>query len=219
MINKSKIKILLLSPLILFLFSFNLNSQKYFEGTIKYKYDYIIKNDKLSIDRLKDFFGTSSEFYFKEGNFLERYDKGILKEQLYRMKDHRLYFRNKTSDTVNYSNTLLPGKQIIKTEINIDKDTVLGIICHELVIDYDDYKFSLYFNRDYAIDPDWYVDYKRNGKDVYSRLIKSIYLKFKLEYKDFILIGTAAEINRKKLEDSVFDLKKQEVLVEKTELK
>jgi hypothetical protein len=219
MINKSYKNTLFLLPLILILFSFNLNNQKYFEGTIKYRYDFVIKNDKISIDRLKDFFGTSIEFYFKEGNFLEKYNKGVLKEQLYRMKDHRLYFRNATSDTVNYSNTLLSGKKILNTEINLEKDTILGIVCHELVIDYDDYKFTLYFNRDYAIDPDWYLDYKRNGRDVYSKIIKSIYLKFKLEYKDFILVGTATEINRKKLDDSVFDLKKQEVLIEKAELK
>jgi hypothetical protein len=215
MINKSKYNILFLASVFLCLCSFNYSNPKYFEGIIKYRYDYTIKNDKISIDRLKDFFGTSSEFYFKEGNFLEKYDKGVLKEQLYRTMDHRLYFRSGTSDTVNFSNTLLPGKQIVKTEINLDKDTVLGNICHELIIEYDDFKFTLYFNRDFAIDSDWYSDFKRNGRDVYSRLIKSVYLKFKLEYKDFIVVGTATEINRMKLDDSVFDLKKQEVLIEK----
>ena len=201
MINKTVKTTILLVPCIFILLGFGVNNQKYFEGIIKYKYDFIVKNDKVSGDRLKDFFGSSIEFYFKEGNFLERYDKGVLKEQLYRKKDNRLYFRNVNSDTLLYTNAALPGKQIIKTEINLDKDTVLGIVCHELKIDYDDYKFTLYFNRDYTIDSDWYNDFKRNGKDVYTRLIKSIYLKFKLEYKDFILIGTATEINRKKIDD------------------
>src|SRR6476620_12000419 len=72
---------------------------KYFEGSITYKTDIVLKTKKVDSISLRKLFGTGSVLYFKEGNFVEVYENSLVKHQLYRKEENKLYFRKYATDT------------------------------------------------------------------------------------------------------------------------
>ena len=187
----------------------------YFEGRILYKNEYVVKTNKVDSDFLNKMGGKTADLYFKEGNYLEKYDSGFMLEQLYRQKENKVFLRLDNSDTLHWYYCDKPGQKIVKSEINPKKEIILGIPCDELTTYYDDKIVSFYYNSDsLRINPDWYKDFTSNNKNLNSQKMKAVYLKYKIERPDFIVTVTATSISRQKIDDNIFRVPENKILIQ-----
>jgi len=191
------------------------DDKNYFEGRIIYKNEYIIKTNKVDTTYLDKIFGKTADLYFKEGNYLEKYDGGSSLEQLYNKLDNKVYLKKDQSDTLYWFSCDKPGQKILKFEINRKKEKIVGIDCDELVTYYDNKTVSFYFNSDtLKINPDWYLNFKVSNKNLNTQKMKAIYLKYKIEYADFIATVTATSISNQKIDDKIFLVSQDKILIE-----
>ncbi|WP_294674994.1 hypothetical protein [uncultured Fluviicola sp.] len=191
------------------------SQSSFFEGRMTFKNEFVIKSNKTNLRDLEEFFGLKTEFFFKDGNFLERYDSGYMLEQLYLKEENRTYFRKDKSDTLYWLDSGLPGQKIRKIEINPKKEKILGIECDEMITYYDNKTVSYYFNSDtLRINPDWYKNFTSTNKHLNSRKMKAIYLKYKIENADFIATVVATSISHQKVKDDLFIIPEHRFLVE-----
>lgn len=191
------------------------NDKDYFEGKIMYKNEYIIKTDKVDSTYLDKIFGKTANLSFKEGNYLELYDGGFMLEQLYNKHDNKTYYKKNQSDTLYWFDCGMPEQKILKFEINPKKEKILGIDCDELVTYYDNKTVSFYFNPDtLKINPDWYKNFTISNKNLNTQKMKAVYLKYKIEYADFIATVTATSIIRQKIDDELFSVPNNKILIE-----
>ena len=77
---------------------------------------------------------------------MEKYDKGIMLEQLYNKHDNKVYIKEDESDTLHWLDCGVPGQKMLKFEINPKKEVILGIECDELVTYYPNKTVSFYFS-------------------------------------------------------------------------
>jgi hypothetical protein len=188
---------------------------QYFEGNIKFKNEYFIKTDKVTADYLDKIFGKTADLYFKEGNYLEIYDKGFMLEQLYRVPDNKNYIKRNGSDSLFWYSCSVPEKKMIKYEINPKKEKILGIECDEYITYYDNKTVTFYYNSDtLKINPEWYSRFTLTNKNINTSRMKAMYLKFKIEYPDFWFTVTATSITHKKIENKIFDIKQNTILIQ-----
>ncbi len=192
-----------------------LKSNDYFEGKITYNISYKFNTVSTSKPRMNKVFGEKSELFFKEGNYLEIYDGIFMSKQLYNKQDNKIYIEKSNKDTLYWTDCGQPGEKILRTEINHKKETILGIVCDELVVNYDFKTISYYFNSDsLSLDPDWFDPFTLTNKNLISQQMKAVYLKCKIEYADLSLSLTATSIVRQPIADQLFSVPEIMVLVE-----
>jgi hypothetical protein len=190
-------------------------TKNYFEGKLTFKNTYIIKTNKVDSTELDKIFGKTAETLFKEGNFLEKYDGGFMLWQIYNKYDNKNYVNRNQLDTVYWFDCGQKPQKIIRSEINFKKEKILGIECDELITYYDDKIITYYFNPDtLKINPEWYKEHTYSNKDINAKKMKSIYLKYKIEYPDMIFIVTATSIEWQSINDTLFFLPKNTILIE-----
>jgi hypothetical protein len=195
--------------------SSKLESNNFFEGRIIYKNEFIFKTNEIDTNSIIKFFGKTADLYFKEGNYVEKYDDGDMLEQLYRKQDNKIYIKRNQSDTLFWMNCGRPGKSILRFELNPTKETILGIVCDELITYYENKTVSFYFNSDtLKINPDWYSTFTLTNKNINTQKMKSIYLKYKIEYPNFIASVIATSISQQMLDSRLFTIPKNKILVE-----
>jgi hypothetical protein len=188
---------------------------EYFEGRITYRYDMETKSDTISQAALEELFGSTAELYFKEGNYLEIYEGGYMKEQLYNRKTNKVYFTDKyKGDTVFRVDAGKPGDEILRQELHPEKEKILNIECDELVLYYANKTISIYYNSDsLQINPDWYSNYTSYNKNIISRKMGALYLKYRMEYPGYIATLTATSILWQKIDDKFFKVPGEKILV------
>jgi hypothetical protein len=215
-INKPQYYFLLLSVFVLCSCSpgSKKHSSSFFEGNIKFKNEYIIKSDKVTPEQLDRSFGKTADLYFKEGNYLEIYDGGLTLNQLYRRLDNKTYVKKDYSDSLFWFNCAQSPQQMIRYEMNRKKETILGIVCDEYITYYDNKTVTFYFNSDtLKLDPEWYSQFTLTNKNTNTAIMKSMYLKFKIEYSDFLFTVTATSMNYENLDSKMFDIEKNAILI------
>lgn len=187
----------------------------YFEGRITYKHEIVSKNSELDSSLLIKILGRGSTLFFKEGNFLHKYDGGLFKQDLYNKKNNKIYITKVDSDTTFWSDCGMPGDTILNFSFTPKKEKILGIDCDELIIYFKNKTESDYYNSDsIRINPDWLKNFKFDGENLIDQKEKAIFLKHKTEYPNFILVETATGFYREKLDESIFEIAPNQILIE-----
>ncbi len=183
---------------------------KYFEGTVTYKGDFIRKTDKYDSATLALLTVQTTTLYTKEGNYLVIVESGITTRLLYRNKENKVYRQRFNSDSVYWSRCDQPGQKILKIEKKSNVESILGIECDEFKVFYENRTVTCYYNPDtLKSNPDWYKNSTSYNENIYSSEMKSLNLKSVIEYKDFVIIQTAININGQKLDDTLFEIPKK----------
>ena len=100
-------------------------------------------------------------------------------------------------------------------KINPKKEKILGINCDELITYYANKTVSFYFNSDtLKINPDWYKSFTLSNKNLNTQKMKSLYLKYKIEYPDFIATVTATSILWQTIDNKIFSAPTNKILIE-----
>jgi len=207
---------LLISSLILLFSSFlcsneqNQTDFKYFEGTVVYETEFINKTNKYDSVTLAVIVGSSTTLFSKGGNFLTIIENGITTNLLYRKDENKLYREKFTSDSVYWTRCDQPGQKIMKFSITPKVENILGIDCDELKVYYENKTVSYYYNSDtLKINPNWHKNFTYYNEDFYSQKMKSISLKTKIDYEDFVFISTAVRFSYQNLDNKIFEIPKK----------
>lgn len=188
---------------------------QYFEGQILYKNTFIPITTKYDTIQLYKRFGKEATLYFKEGNYLEMYDSGLMREQRFHKNENRIYYSQDVTDTLHWFSASRPAQKILRTEIHPKKEVILGIECDELVNYYLDKTISFYFNSDtLQINPEWFTNFSFANKNVNTEKMKSLYLKYKIESSDFTTIVTAVSIRPRPVDENLLAIPSSKILVQ-----
>jgi hypothetical protein len=187
----------------------------FFEGQISYTITIERKTGKYDSLLLQRIIGSSSEFYYRKGDELT-ITPGVLSSWgLYRVSDNRAYTIRAGYDSLYWESYGGPGPKIINAVITPGKETVLGILCDELKVTFENKTITSYFNRDtLQIDPALHKAKTLTGDDFYAEKKKALSLKFIIDKPDYRVTYTVTKINSKKLGDKLFELPEGLPLVE-----
>lgn len=187
----------------------------YFEGKITYKISVIPITQDADTTFLQSVFPSQATMYFKEGNFYETFEGGIIREEFYNREENKDYTIQNSNDTLFWINC---GKEYIpieNLEINKNKKQILSIECDELVLKYKFKTVKYYFNSDtLKINPEWYEKFIFQSKNIQMQKMKSLYLGFEMEYPDFTIIWTTVRIEPQKVDEKLFQIPNGKILVE-----
>ncbi len=196
-------------------FQNSVSDTNYFEGWIKYKHDLIVKNTDIDSMQLKEVVGSGSTLFFKEGNYLHKYNDGPIMQDSYRKEDNRAYFKMNKNDTIYWVDCRKQGDEILKFSFTPKKEKILGIDCDELIIYYKGKITTDYYNSDlFGINPDWFKNFIRDGQNQIDQKEKAICLKHKTEYANFIIMETAVSFSKEKIDERMFKITPNEILIE-----
>lgn len=208
------IKILIIALLL----NCNLNtysqSNKFFEGTISYRYSF--KDAKIPNPEkvLTPYIGLGSTLYFKEGNYRHEYDGGMLEYDLYNRTDNKFYFKKRNSDTLFYNDCSVRGDSILNFVYTPKADTVMNIVCDRLAIEYRDKTEIHYYNSDsISIDPEWFKNFKMDDEYLIDKKEKSIFLKSENDLEYFTVISAAEKVSVSRVDMNKFTIPSNVILV------
>jgi hypothetical protein len=191
------------------------NGNNYFEGEIIYKNVYIAKTSQADTAAIITKLGRTSDYFFKEGNHFETYNGSILAYEIYNRKANKLFVDQNQKDTMHWVDCSdEAGGKMLKFELHPKVEKVLGIDCDELVTYYENRTFFEYFNSDeLKINPDWLSKFKLYDKGWNFQKMGALPLKRRTEYKTFTHIITAIAIKERSLNDSLFEVPKNKIMV------
>jgi hypothetical protein len=188
---------------------------KYFEGKVVFKYEFTFLQNTERAKYMGKMSPNNSVFYFKEGNFVDKPDKGPSIEDIYLHAQNKMFTKKDHSDTLFWFDCGKPGRKVLDFKITPKKETILGIKCDELIVFFENLTISYYYNSDtLKVNPDWYKDFTYANKDFVTTKMGAIYLKCKIERPDYISIGTATAITYEKISTSLFEISPKTILVE-----
>ena len=189
--------------------------QHYFEGKIRYKFDFASPLIKEPGTMLEPLMGRGSTLYFKEGNYRHEYEGGILEFDMYIQKENKFYQKKRNNDTVYWKDCSVADNRILDSSFLAKTDTVLGIVCDRFEIKYKEGSEVHYFNSDSVhINPKWFKNYKLNDEYLIDLREQSIYLKSEQNFEYFKIIETATQINRQTISFDKFRISENVILTE-----
>jgi hypothetical protein len=214
---KNKTNVILLMSLFIICCSWRNKKENnnYFEGIITYRVDIEISNFLIDSTLIRKAVGSTSQLFFKEGNYIETNDGGQFSKTIYRKQDNKEFTEKTGTDTSIWTDCSRTGDKILKLELNPKKEKVLGIDCDELIIYYNNRTESDYYNSDsFHINPNWFTNYVKDGENEIDLKEQAVCLKHKVEYPGFTFILSATSFSRRELDDNIFRLPFNQVMVE-----
>jgi hypothetical protein len=188
------------------------NSQaKYFEGSVTYKFDVSPYEDSSNLFKQ---FGRGGTLLFKDGNFFHKYDSCIYATDIYNKEENKMYIQKAYSDTTLVIDCGLSGSEIKSLTLNSKKETILGILCDELIIHYEGKTVVDYFNPDtLTINPEWFRKFNFDEEYRIDKKEKSIFLKRRIVYPEYTITQTATNISVEAIDSKIFTVSPKAILV------
>jgi len=200
---------------LLFLMS---SCSKYFEGTINYKTEYSNVRAPMTVEMMKEQNGETSVLHFKKGNYLETYDAGEMKSQLFLRKEAKIYWESTyETNTYYWSRINLNNEEVLDYKITKNKETILGVVCDELMLKTNKGEKYYYYNSDYPIKAKWYEGFTDAQKNFASEKMEAMYLKFISKNKFFTTEVIATDIKPGKVSEDIFKLPADAKLINEEE--
>lgn len=133
---------------------------------------------------------------------------------LYNKADNKMYLKKRNNDTIYWSDCGIPGKKIKNFKFTAGKENILGIVCNQLIIQYEKTAQVHYYNSDSILtNPAWFTNFKLDGENVIDQKEKSIFLKSENEYDHFTMISRAVKISREKIPEKIFKIPANAILI------
>lgn len=190
-------------------------SPLYFEGKITFNIEVTPTTDRYQYDILRRVAGTISEFYYKEANERIKNPDAVSIDMIYRVPENKVYTQRVGNDTVYWEFCGVAGSKVLNYTLTPRKEVVLGILCDELTIEFDNRTVTSYFNSDtLKINPDLHKARTLGNDDFTSEKKKALSLKFIIRRSDYIITYTATSISHEKLADDTFFIPAGKPMVE-----
>jgi hypothetical protein len=177
-----------------------------FEGVIKYKNSYKIKIPTLTNEQFTAMMGTTMEYFMKEGNYKTTTNGNYLLWQLYINKDNKLYNKTANSPAILWNDVTVNTDEVLKADINKNVIDVLGYTCDELILTCKSGVQKYYYNSKLKMDAKLYENFKYQNWYEYLSRANAVPLKMIIDNAQFYLESVATEVQKKKIDASMFTL-------------
>lgn len=150
-----------------------ITKKPYFEGQIISSNEYSVLNENISIEDLKNTFGTKEVMSFKDGFFKKNYynpEGGLIMTAIYDQENNKLY-REYAGENVTYFSIPSENNFICSYE-EIGTAEILNTACDKVKLNikpktgtlgYDDNMTIIYYlSNTFKLDPEWYNEYKES---------------------------------------------------------
>ena len=183
-----------------------------FEGKVKYKITYTSSSDKISIRQLKEMYGDTCDYIYKNGDIEWKIkNSNYCNKILYVKKKNILYYFLNKPDSVMQVDCSDRDEDIVSYKIIKNKETILGYQCDVLIIDTkpkDTLLLGLvrkkyyYFTKKINIDSTFFLNYKYNSQDFVAKKTGGLILKIVDCFEMFSITYEAIEI---KMDNNIFN--------------
>lgn len=177
-----------------------------FEGKITYQVTYESKMPKVSDDQLTAFMGGSHEYYIKGGDYMMLSDGEYFQSLLYVSSENRLYIKTVESDTLYWMDGDFEESEVESFRFLDEEEKVMGMECDVLEVIKSKGKSVYYFNDEYKIDPDLFINHSFEGLNFVLQKTKSLLLKAISEGEEYTRISIATSVDSLKLDNALFQL-------------
>jgi len=194
----------------LFLFSF-CRQEKMFEGKISYKHSFASCSPNYDEGFLRMTIGSSSDYYYKNGNYKWVIKESVFSEDVYLKDENRNYFLVGGRD-VYYGEGSEKSEDILGYSIKKNRLKILGYSCNMLYLSARQKKDNSIVDRYIFYSPEIKIDTNAFSKLEYlshnfiSSKIHSLPLKIIMHNPDFEVIWEATDIEFITLNDSIFNI-------------
>ena len=180
--------------------------QKSFEGKVTYQVRFISNIKGLSSEELTKRCASEQVYYTKGNNYRYDWNGTIDQWSVYRSADKKVYGKNSLSDTLQWYGVTVNHDTIYRIDLKENDTTILGYPCDRLMFTCRSGIQAYYFNRELAVDPDLYKDYKEVNYFAYLSIAKSLALKEVFMTPNYTEIVIATKVERIPIDDGLFVL-------------
>ncbi len=177
-----------------------------FEGKIVYKNTYQSKISSVTDEQFTNMFGSTQEYFIKNGDYKSLLNGSFFQWQIYVNKDNKLYSKVANSETLLWNDGATDPDEVLKAEINKDVTEILGYKCDELILTCKSGIQKYYFNKKLSIDKKLFVNHKFANWYEFLSKSNSLPLKSIVDNEQFTLESIATEIKEMKLDNTLFQL-------------
>jgi len=181
-------------------------SAQYFEGKITYKVAYISRTAGLTNDQFASLMGDTQEYFIKGSHYKSVFNGKLMQWGLYVPADLKMYTKMANSETILWNDVGLNTDEVLKAELNKNKEIVLGYPCDELILTCKSGVQKFYFHSSLGVDPALFVQHKYGNWYDYVSRAKALHLKSVIETPQFVMESIATDVKPMKLDDGLFTL-------------
>ncbi|MGC1392430.1 MAG: hypothetical protein WA816_15445 [Bacteroidales bacterium] len=176
-----------------------------FEGIIKYSIS--VKSLDSTLKQSIDYYGDSVIVYFKDGHYKQEYPNAKnISETFYDNNSKRYYISYHGKDTLYYFDASRTTSKYLFTKIQKPDTILLGFNCKLASVTGQNVTRIFYYAPDLTVSAQSFKNHKYGGYDIFSQNTKSVYLAEITQYRSIIYYFIAYKIEKRKLDDSVFNL-------------
>jgi hypothetical protein len=196
----------LVKLIVLLTFAVTTSFAQSFEGVIKYKNSYKIKIPTLTNEQFTAMMGTNIDYFIKGGNYKTTTNGNYLLWQLYISKDGKLYNKTANSPTILWNDVTVNTDEVLKAETKKDALDVLGYKCDELILTCKSGVQKYYYSSKVKMDATLFENFKYQNWYEYLSRANALPLKMIIDNSQFYLESVATEVQKKKIDASMFKL-------------
>ena len=186
--------------------------QKPFEDVITFVAEYESKQKLIGSKSLKAYFGDTIIAYYKNGSYYQQYLNASGPEYMvHQWGDQFLYIKYKSNKKLKKMDvTVSDCAELLGTQKKDAITHILGYACKSISIKTSCNQNTFYYAEDLYSDPSKYSDHLLNYINVYTKETSSEYLKLVSENDRYISTITAIKVERKTVDDTLFQLKPED---------
>ena len=165
-----------------------------FNGSITYHIKYESKNPQITNDMLNTYMGDTIQYFISGNKYYSEANGMMVQQFLYDGDENKIY--QNINGTVSIIDASVPDSLTYQYSELVNSDvTVLGKITRTITVTTEMGKSDYYFIEDVKVDPDLFQHHRFQNWNELIRKTKSITIKYRLEYLDFVINATAVSIN------------------------
>jgi hypothetical protein len=202
-------KIIKFTLLITFIFSqLSVQSQKNFEGVITYDLDFRDKSGQMSDDEAKQYIGNTQTYSIKGKKYKTELN-GLLKIQVFYPGTDTLFTKMNGVNELMYVEASKGDEKVLSYTIKKSITTIAGYSCNLLEVTSTTGSIKYYYSSKVKINAS---DFKNHKQGLWEFCLEktngALALKAIQDYKDSKVTMVAKTIEKKELDDVIFELPK-----------
>lgn len=176
-----------------------------FQGKIIYRNTYKSNVAGATDEQLTQMFGTTTDYYIKDGDQKSVTNGSYFQSQLYINTDNKLYNKLAVSEKYYWEDGATNKDEVLNFQLNKNATEILGYKCDELILDCKSGKQTYYFSSSLGVNASLFEKHKYGNWYFYLTKANGLPLKMILETPQFSLESVATEVKSMQLEKSFFN--------------
>lgn len=177
-----------------------------FEGKINYHVRYHSKIPNVTSDQLTEMLGAEQQFYYQKGNYKSLINGTSMEYLLYIADSSKMYMKMTNMDALMWTDATKNTDEILSIESHKNADTILGLVCDEIIIKAKNSVQKYYYHENFMVNPTESANHKASNWAAYLSQAKALPLKMIIETEQFISETVAYEYKKELIPASIWKI-------------